>query len=253
MFDAKQLLDQFLGGNPGAAGGNQAGSLAQRAGQMATQARDRLNQASGAQAFGAGALTGGLLGMLVGGKKMKKLASGAVGYGGAAVLGAVAWQAWQSYRASQAGTGQNATTGIDPARIDPAQALAATAPALLPHAQPATDGGPFALVLVRGMIAAARADGHIDADEQRRLFTEVERMALDGEGKALVFDALSQPVDIPGLVAQVATPEQAAELYLASRLAIDPDHPAERAYLDALAARLGLPTEVRASLEQTLA
>jgi uncharacterized membrane protein YebE (DUF533 family) len=248
MFDAKQLLDQFLGGNPGAAGANPPGGLAQRAGQMATQARDRLNQASGAQAFGAGALTGGLLGMLVGGKKMKKLASGAVGYGGAAVLGAIAYQTWQSYRASQAGMGQKPTTNIDPA-----QALATTAPALLPHAQPATDGGPFALVLLRGMIAAAKADGHVDADEQRRLFTEVERMELDAEGKALVFDALSQPVDIPGLVAQVATPEQAAELYLASRLAIDPDHPAERAYLDALAVRLGLPAEVRASLEQTLA
>jgi uncharacterized membrane protein YebE (DUF533 family) len=103
------------------------------------------------------------------------------------------------------------------------------------------------------MIAAAKADGHVDADEQRRLFTEVERMGIDAEGKALVFDALSQPVDIPGLVAQVATPEQAAELYLASRLAIDPDHPAERAWLDALAVRLGLPAEVRASLEQTLA
>src|SRR5690606_24778246 len=112
--------------------------------------------------FGAGALTGGLLGMLVGGKKMKKLASGAVGYGGAAVLGAIAYQTWQSYRASQAGMGQKPTTNIDPA-----QALATTAPALLPHAQPATDGGPFALVLLRGMIAAAKADGHVDADEQR--------------------------------------------------------------------------------------
>jgi uncharacterized membrane protein YebE (DUF533 family) len=242
MFDAKQLLDQFLTG----AGTSQPGGLSQKAGQIATQARDRLNQAGGAQAFGAGALAGGLLGMLVGGKKVKKLASGAVGYGGAAVLGAIAYQAWQSYRASQAGMGQNTT-------MDPAQALAATAPALLPHAQPATDGGPFALVLVRGMIAAAKADGHVDADEQRRLFTEVERMTLDAEGKALVFDALSQAVDIQGLVSQVATPEQAAELYLASRLAIDPDHPAERAWLDALAARLNLPAEVRTTLEQNLA
>jgi uncharacterized membrane protein YebE (DUF533 family) len=47
----------------------------------------------------------------------------------------------------------------------------------------------------------------------------------------------------------VATPEQGAEVYLASRLAIDVDVPAERAYLDALAARLKLPAELRAQLD----
>jgi len=49
----------------------------------------------------------------------------------------------------------------------------------------------------------------------------------------------------------VATPEQGAEVYLASRLAIDPDVPAERAYLDALASRLKLPAELRAQLDAT--
>ena len=35
----------------------------------------------------------------------------------------------------------------------------------------------------------------------------------------------------------------------AARLAIDPDEPAERAYLDALAAQLRLPAELRATLD----
>ena len=47
----------------------------------------------------------------------------------------------------------------------------------------------------------------------------------------------------------MATPEQGAEVYLASRLAINVDVPAERAYLDALAARLNLPAELKASLD----
>jgi uncharacterized membrane protein YebE (DUF533 family) len=51
------------------------------------------------------------------------------------------------------------------------------------------------------------------------------------------------------LVSAVDTPEQGAELYLAARLAIDPDEPSERAYLDALAERLGLPAELRANLD----
>jgi uncharacterized membrane protein YebE (DUF533 family) len=120
----------------------------------------------------------------------------------------------------------------------------------LPHAAPASDGGAFELVLVRAMVGAAKADGHIDAAEQKRLFSEVERMGLDSEAKAYVFDLLTKPVDLDAIARCVATPEQGAELYLASRLAIDPDEPAERAYLDALSSRLKLPAELRAHLEK---
>jgi uncharacterized membrane protein YebE (DUF533 family) len=104
-------------------------------------------------------------------------------------------------------------------------------------------------VLVRAMIAAAKADGHVDADEQQRLFAEVEQRGLDAEAKAFVFDLLSQPVDLGSITNAVVTPEQGAEVYLASRLAINPDVPAERAYLDALATRLKLPADLRASLD----
>jgi uncharacterized membrane protein YebE (DUF533 family) len=99
------------------------------------------------------------------------------------------------------------------------------------------------------MVAAAKADGHVDAVEQQRLFAEVERFGLDAEAKAFVFDLLTQPVDLGGITSAVATPEQGAEVYLASRLAIDPDVPAERAYLDALATRLKLPPGLREQLD----
>ena len=63
---------------------------------------------------------------------------------------------------------------------------------------------------------------------------------------------LQQPVDLNAIASAVATPEQGAEVYLASRLAMDPDHPAERAYLDALAGRLKLPAELRKHLEASV-
>jgi uncharacterized membrane protein YebE (DUF533 family) len=119
----------------------------------------------------------------------------------------------------------------------------------MPHTSPAADGSPFELVLVRAMVGAAKADGHIDATEQRRLFAEVERLGLDAEAKAYILDLLTQDVDLYDLARSATTPEQGAEIYLAARLAIDPNEPAERAYLDALAARLGLPAELRASLD----
>jgi uncharacterized membrane protein YebE (DUF533 family) len=233
MIDPKQLLEQVLGGN--AVGGMR------NAGQLA---KDRLNRASGAEGFAGGAVAGGLLGLLLGSKKMRRMAGGALGYGGAAVLGALAHRAYQNY---QAGKSLEASAPVTPAQIEQVPA------AQLPHATPAATGGPFELVLIEAMVGAAKADGHVDAEEQRRLFTEVERAGLDAESKAYVFDLLAKPADLTSLSAKVASPEQASELYLASRLAIDPDEPAERAYLDALAARLQLPADLRAHLEKQAA
>ena len=102
------------------------------------------------------------------------------------------------------------------------------------------------------MVGAAKADGHIDAKEQRRLFAEVERLGLDADAKAYIFDLLTHDVDLYDLARAATTPEQGAEIYLAARLAIDADEPAERAYLDALATRLRLPAELRATLDATL-
>lgn len=227
MFDPKSLLDQFLGGSVGNGMRNAGGNI-----------KGRLDQYSGSGGFMRGAAAGGLLGVLLGGRGMGKMAGGALKYGGAAALGALALKAYQDYQAKQGA----------PVSMTPEQ-FANLSPDALPHAQPAADGSGFQLVLIRAMVGAAKADGHVDAQEQQRLFGEVERMGLDSEAKAFVFDLLSQPVDLASITSSVASPEQAAEIYLASRLAIDPDVPAERAYLDALATRLKLPPELRSSLD----
>ena len=228
MFDPKALLDQVMGGS--AVGG------LRNAGQSV---KDRLDQQSGSGGFVTGAAAGGLLGLLLGGKGVRKMAGGALGYGGAAVVGALALRAYQNYQQQKSAA---------PVTLTPEQ-FANLSDKALPHAQPAGDGSPFQLTLIRAMVGAAKADGHVDAVEQQRLFGEVERLGLDSEAKAFVFDLLGKPVDLGAITSAVATPEQGAEVYLASRLAIDPDVPAERAYLDALAARLKLPTELRAQLD----
>jgi uncharacterized membrane protein YebE (DUF533 family) len=229
MFNPQALLDQLLGG--------QAGNSARGMGQSVKGA---LDQYSGSGGFARGAAAGGLLGLLLGGKGVGKMAGGALRYGGAAALGALALQAYQNYQ-------QNKGPG-GPVSMTPEQ-FANLSPQALPHAQPAADGGSFQLVLIRAMIGAAKADGHVDAEEQQRLFGEIEKLGLDAAAKGVVFDLLAKPVDLGAITQAVATPEQAAEVYLASRLAINPDVPAERAYLDALAARLNLPAELRQHLD----
>ena len=221
MFDPKQLLDQVLGPN---AAGNMR--------NLGRDVVDRLDATKGSKTFAGGAVAGGLLGMLLGGNSRR--GGGLLGYGGAAALGALALQVYQNYQRQQGGGA---------ARFGDVGTQA------LPHARPAADGSPFELTLVRAMVGAAKADGHIDANEQKRLFAEVERLGLDADAKAYIFDLLTQDVDLYDLARAATTPEQGAEIYLAARLAIDPDEPSERAYLDALATRLGLPAELRAQLD----
>jgi uncharacterized membrane protein YebE (DUF533 family) len=108
---------------------------------------------------------------------------------------------------------------------------------------------PFELAQVRTMVAAAKADGHVDATEQRAIFDAVERAGLDAEAKAFVFDLLRRDIPFEEIAAGAATPEQATELYVAARLAIDPDEAAERAWLAALAHRLSLPEGLVAQIE----
>jgi uncharacterized membrane protein YebE (DUF533 family) len=227
VIDPKQLLEQVLGGN-----------MPTDVRSAGRQMKDRLDRTSGTSAFAGGAVAGGLLGLLLGGKKMRRMAGGALGYGGAAAIGALALRAYQTYQQQQDGAGA----------MHPPEPSQRGTPAL-PHLQPAADGGSFELVLVRAMVGAAKADGHIDAKEQKRLFAEVERLGLDAEAKAYVFDLLTKDVDLESLTNAVSSPEQGAELYLSARLAIDTDEPVERAYLDALATRLRLPAALRAQLD----
>jgi uncharacterized membrane protein YebE (DUF533 family) len=232
MIDAKQLLDRFLGAGTG-----------DRAAATLGQADRKLSGMGVPGGLAGGAAAAGLIGLLLGGKKARKLAGGAVGYGGAAVLGALAYRAWQNW---QSGTAQGAPMPRTPAE------LAATDECFLPT-QPAADGRPFGVALVRAMVAAAKADGHMDGSEQQAIFAAVDRAGLDGEAKAALFDAMNAPADPAAIASLAASPQQAAELWLSARLAIEPDQPAERAFLDALGHRLGLDPALRANLEREAA
>jgi len=108
----------------------------------------------------------------------------------------------------------------------------------------------MSLAILRAMIAAAKADGHIDAQEHSRIFAKLNEHDLDTEEKAFIIDELRKPLDIDAVVAAAVTPELAVEIYAASVLAIDPDDPAEQAYLAMLASRLKLEPGLRAAIEK---
>jgi uncharacterized membrane protein YebE (DUF533 family) len=100
------------------------------------------------------------------------------------------------------------------------------------------------------MVAAVKADGHIDDVEQSRIFDAVEDMPSSSDFKYMMMDLLRYPASIEELVREVKTVEQKSELYLISCFAIDIDHEAESQYLSQLASALGLPSELAFELRQ---
>jgi uncharacterized membrane protein YebE (DUF533 family) len=214
MIDVKQLLNGYLEGQNDTAnfGANKAGNFGGLAG---------------------GALAGGLVGLLAGTKTGREIGKNALAYGGTAVLGGLAYKAWRDWQSGKpASTPQPSVAPSEmPLPMPPSGS------AFLPRPGQEAE---FDRALIRAMIGAAKADGEIDAQEQERIFRQVEELGLDPGMRVFVSEELSRPLDLEEIVASAACPETAAEIYAASLLAVDPLKPAERGYLAMLAARLKL-------------
>jgi len=178
-------------------------------------------------------------GMLLSGGGLGKLVGNVAKAGAVAAVGGLAYSAWQTYQKNQ----QQAGAASD-------GAPAPTQDAFVPPPQAAYQNEELGKTLVRAMIAAAKADGQIDAEEKDRIFKRLETMPLSPEEKAFVFDELASPLDIDAVVARADTPEHASEIYAASLVAMQPDTPAERTYLEALAFKLKLPTGLVAEIHR---
>jgi uncharacterized membrane protein YebE (DUF533 family) len=166
------------------------------------------------------------VGVLVGSKKTKKIAKKAVGIGGAAALGALAYKVYNDYQSKQ---GQ--TLNDKQARFDENDAN-------------------HSMLILRSMIAASKADGHVDEEEMAKIEQAVDNMGADYQITKLVSEELHKPLD-PSEIAQLATsPQQASEIYLASLIVADEQNFMEKAYLKELAKQLNLADEVTYQLEQ---
>jgi len=194
-----------------------------------------------AMAGGGGFAAGLATSMLMGGKGRKMMGKAAK-YGAVAALGGLAYHAWQNRTKTSDGAPAAATAGSVPAVSDQTgdYAAAPASSAFLPAPSDEAAQDALGKALVRAMIAAAKSDGKIDADEKEAIFTRLNAMDLDAQSKAFVFDELSAPLDINAVIEPAKTPEIAAEIYAASLVAIEADTAAERAYLQMLAARLEL-------------
>jgi uncharacterized membrane protein YebE (DUF533 family) len=205
------VLSSMLGGGAGGVGG-MLGDVLNQAGQAVG---GRQNLALG----GLGALAGALLGG--GGKSL----GGALGGGVMALLGAMAFQALKG----SGGRVPQVPLGLMEPQTD------ADRQELERHAE----------LVLKAMINAAKADGQIDQGEIRRIAGKLQEVGLDAETQQYVMAEMQKPMETQALLAAAkGQPELAAEIYGASMLAIEVDTPAEKKYLDQLAAGLGIKAEV---------
>ncbi|OLF52973.1 tellurite resistance TerB family protein [Pseudomonas chlororaphis] len=213
------LLGGLLGGNSGG-GGAAAGGL------------------------GGGGL-GGLLGGLLGGSGLGGAQGGGATSGGApqgrsgggmnyaalASLGMMAFQAYQSWQRQQQTAAPQALRTVDQLAGPEAEEHS--------HA------------ILRALIAAAKADGRIDEQEQQLIGAEIGRHTDDPQLQQWLDDEVARPLDAADVARSAAgEPGMAAEMYLASVMLVDDQQDAERAYLDELAAALNIDPTLQLHLEQ---
>ncbi|MDR0279926.1 MAG: tellurite resistance TerB family protein [Paucimonas sp.] len=180
---------------------------------------------------GGGAAAAGALGLLLGSKKARKYGGKALTYGGLAALGVLAYKAYGNWQAQQASAPKGEPRTLD--RLPPAQ--------VEQHSE----------AILKALVAAAKADGHVDARERELI--EGEFVKLSGNDRDLqhwLHAELNKPLDPADVARAATTPEMAAEMYLASVLLVDEQHFMERAYLDELARQLRLDPALKLELER---
>lgn len=279
MVDYRKLLDAFVGamGRPDQqnAGGSASGGLRQQVekgvsqvtggspDQLLQKAKDFATQHPGMTQT---ALLG-LAGLLFGRRKKGKVTGSLVKLGGLAVIGGLAYKAFQNQQAakSSVGTGSvgtgSAGAGLAaepqdaaPVGLVPSEEAVAQTALSLPETSrfhPVSQTEDDALLFLRTMVAAAASDGQIDDAERSRIVKGLTEAGIDPEATRWLETEIASPADVEELAAGVTDPEKAAQVYSAARIAIDPDTIQEREFLNQLAEALDLDQAVRAQIDST--
>lgn len=224
-MNTKGLLDQLLKQGSALLSGSNSALGAGPAASGSAGLAGLLSGKAGA------ALGGGAIGLLLGSKKGRKMGGKILTYGGLAALGVVAYKAYSNYQQQQGAKVSQA----EPQTID---------------RLPAVQVEQHSHAILRAIIAAAKADGHIDDRERELIDNEIARLTSDGSLQQWFDAELKKPLDPADIAQSAATPEMAAEMYLASVLVVDEENFMERSYLAELARQLKLDPVLKTELEQ---
>lgn len=255
LADILGNLQKQLGGGGGQGGGGLMDVLGQILGQatagakegaqrvddatgISKHARDALGQATGrspedilqqlkdliannptAAAAGAGGLGAVVLGTRAG----RSLAGSAAKLGALVLIGGLAYKAYQNYAEGRPVLGGAPQAAPQGSGFEPDAITQETA-----------------ALYIRAMIAAAAADGRVDAAEHDKILGGLKQAGVDAEAEAFIANKLNNPASAADLAAAVQSPEEALQVFTAARIAIDLDTQVEHDFLVELAQRLEL-------------
>ncbi|MFI8481574.1 tellurite resistance TerB family protein [Pseudomonas sp. NPDC078700] len=233
LKSGQDLMQQKSSGSQGAANNSTSsssgGGLSDVLGSVLGKSGGSGGLGSLLSGAGGGALAAGAMGLLLGNKKARKFGGKALTYGGLAALGVIAYKAYGNWQSQQAGSVQQ-----EPQTIDRLPA---------PEAEIHSQG------ILKALVAAAKADGHVDARERQLIEGELSKLADDQSLQRWLEAELNKPLDPADVARAATTPEMAAEMYIASVLMVDEEHFMERAYLEELARQLKLDPALKQELE----
>ncbi len=179
-----------------------------------------------------GALASAVLVGLLGTKTGRSLTGTALKIGGLAALGTAAFKGYRNWQ--ETGSPLGTDDGGEPV-----------------HQLSDSRANTRSMLILKAMVAAAHADGHVDNQEIQTIRHELIEMHLPQSLAEEVESILDSPNSARQLASLVTTQQIASEVYLASRLIIGKDSSAqEQGYLQDLVQALGLADELKNSLDQ---
>jgi uncharacterized membrane protein YebE (DUF533 family) len=197
-------------------------------GTQAGAALDRAKQVAQQNPMAAGAALGGLAALLLGTQTGRAATGDAAKLGGLAILGGLAYKAYQNHQA-----GKPLTAGIPGL-----ESLAAPQGSGFGHADHSHDA---ALLMARAMIAAAAADGVVDSEERQKILGKMQEAGMGSEASKFLNDELAHPASAADIAGQVGGSKTlAAQVYAAAVFGAHTASQPEQAFLSKLAQSLGL-------------
>jgi uncharacterized membrane protein YebE (DUF533 family) len=209
-------------------------AVGQATGQTPEELVARLRELIANNQLASGAALGGLGALVLGTRAGRSLAATAARLGGLALIGGLAYKAFQNY--------QQGRPILSPQGETKPQTLIPAPEGSGFEAQAVTHDS--ARRYIRAMIAAAAADGRIDANEQQRILGGLRQAGLDDPAQQFLAAEVNSPATVSELAAGVTSPEEALQVYTAARIAVDADKPEEHAFLSALAQALGIDDDL---------
>lgn len=192
---------------------------------------------------------GGLMGALLGNSKsVKKVAKNAAYIGGGAVATTLAYkifQKWTQDKQEQNTTNSN-NESINTSSPNNTQSLFDNFNSKNTQVQVTKDTS----VIIEAIVFAARADGHIDTNEQNMILKIANQVIDSSSINTIIKEALEKDLDVNYIASKINTYEDALDIYKLSATTIVSDTESECAYLEKLAKALSIDENTKNNLDR---